>query len=179
MMGVLGVSPTVYGWTFASTALGIMSGAFINGRLSARGVPGPTLIGIGLAASVAASLAILGLAHTTLVSVGTILPLLVLNTFCLGFVGPNTNQGAMHPLPDIAGIAAAIMGSGRMIVGAVAGVLVSLTFDGHSAHAMGLTMSLFALAALAVYFFFVRPAERNATLAFAVAENDPEPKFHP
>jgi DHA1 family bicyclomycin/chloramphenicol resistance-like MFS transporter len=165
MMGVLRVSPTNYGWTFAATALGIMAGAFINGKLSGRGVPGPTLIAGGLIASTAASLAILGLAHTPWVSVATILPLLVLNSFCMGFIGPNTNQGAMHPLPDIAGLAAAIVGSGRMIVGAAASVIVSLIFDGRTAHAMGLTMSVFAVAALGVYFLFVRPAERNAELA--------------
>ena len=179
MMGVLGVSPTFYGWTFASTALGIMTGAFLNGKLSARGVPGPTLIAIGLVGSAVVSLAILGLAHTSLVSVATILPLLVLNTFCLGFVGPNANQGAMHPMPDIAGVAAAIVGSGRMLVASLASVIIALIFDGRTAHAMGLTMSLFALAALAVYFLFVRPAERNAALAFVITENDPEPELRP
>jgi DHA1 family bicyclomycin/chloramphenicol resistance-like MFS transporter len=172
MMGVLGVSPTNYGWTFAATALGIMAGAFVNGKLSARGVPGPTLIAAGLVASAAASLAILGLAHTPLVSVATILPLLVLNSFCIGFIGPNTNQGAMHPLPDIAGLAAAIMGSGRMITGALASVIISLIFDGHTAHAMGLSMSVFAFAALAVYFLFVRPVERNAAFARVTEERD-------
>jgi DHA1 family bicyclomycin/chloramphenicol resistance-like MFS transporter len=179
MMGVLHVSPTVYGWTFAGTALGIMAGAFINGKLSARGVPGPRLIAMGLIVSALASLSILGLAHTPLVAVVTLLPLLVINAFCIGFIGPNTFQGAMHPLPDIAGVAAATLGSGRMILGSFASALIAMTFDGRSAHAMGLVMSVFALAALAVYFLFVRPAERNAALALVVAENEAEVKFGP
>jgi DHA1 family bicyclomycin/chloramphenicol resistance-like MFS transporter len=176
MMGVLGVSPAAYGWTFAATALGIMAGAFSNGKLSARGVPGPTLIATGLVTSTLASLAILGLAHTPAVSVATILPLLVANAFCLGLVGPNTNQGAMHPMPDIAGVAAALLGSGRMMVGAMASVLVSILFDGRTAHAMGLTMSIFSLASLAVYFLFVRPAEGGAAAAVV---SDPEAGIPP
>jgi len=162
MMGVLGVSTAYYGWTFAATALGIMAGAFVNGKLSARAVPASTLLTIGLVTSVTASLAVVALAHSSWMSLGTLLPLLVLNSFCTGLIGPNSNQGALHPVPEIAGLAAAVLGSTRMLTGAFASLLIAFFYDGHTAHAMGTMMSLFSIAALGVYFGSVRPAERRA-----------------
>ncbi len=163
MMGVLGVSPTYYGWTFAATALGIMSGAFTNGRLNARGVPPATLLTAGLFISIISALSLLAVAHSPYAAVKTILPLLILNTFSIGFIGPNATQGVMHPLPDIAGVASAVLGSVRTLVGAAAGFIVSFRFDNHTAHAMAESMSLFSFGSLAVYATVVRPAERAAS----------------
>jgi DHA1 family bicyclomycin/chloramphenicol resistance-like MFS transporter len=165
MMGVLGVPATFYGWTFAATALGIMAGAFVNGKLNARAVPPEILLSIGLITSALTALAVAALSHSGWMQLGTLLPLLVLNTFCAGLIGPNANQGALHPVPDIAGLAAAMLGSTRMMTGAFASLLVSFLFDGRTAHAMGAMMSLFALASLAVYLGLVRPAERRAERA--------------
>jgi DHA1 family bicyclomycin/chloramphenicol resistance-like MFS transporter len=177
MMGVLGVSPMSYGWTFAATSLGIMAGALTNGRLSAYAVPSSTLIPIGLITSALCALAIFGLSHTSWGVLGTLLPLLVLNAFCLGLISPNANQGAMHPLPDMAGLASSILGSSRMMIGALASVFTAMLYDGHTAHAMGLMMSLFSLAALLAYYGIVRPAERRPVpLAIFAAENDVGPE---
>jgi DHA1 family bicyclomycin/chloramphenicol resistance-like MFS transporter len=163
MIGVLGVSRTYYGWTFAATALGIMAGAFVNGRLSARGVPAPTLLTAGLSISVLSALSLVAVSLGGLAHLATILPLLVLNTSCSGLIGPNANQGVMHPMPDIAGVASAVMGSLRMVAGALAGVLIAIFFDGHTANAMACMMSLFSLASFTTYFAVVRPMERNET----------------
>jgi DHA1 family bicyclomycin/chloramphenicol resistance-like MFS transporter len=160
MIGVLGVSPTFYGWTFAATALGIMTGAFTNGRLSKRGVPAARLLTGGLFLSLFSTVVLILVSHSSRVAVATILPLLVVNTFCTGLIGPNAIQGVMHPMPEIAGVASAVLGSVRMFMGAVAGIFVSLIFDGHSAHAMAEGMALFSFASCAVYFGFVRPVER-------------------
>ncbi len=165
MMGVLGVSTAFYGWTFAATALGIMAGAFVNGKLSARAVPASTLLSIGLITSALTALALIAVANSRWVHLGTILPLLVLNTFCAGLIGPNSNQGALHPVPDIAGVASAVLGSTRMLTGAFASLLIALFYDGHTARAMGAMMSLFSLASLLVYFGLVRPVERRAERA--------------
>jgi DHA1 family bicyclomycin/chloramphenicol resistance-like MFS transporter len=161
MIGVLGVSPTFYGLTFAATALGIMTGGFINGRLSRRLVPANTLLTIGLSTSLLAAGLLVVVTHTPFASVATILPLLVLNTFCAGFITPNASQGALHPMPDIAGAASAVLNSTRMIAGAIAGLLAASLFDGRSAHAMAELMTLFSAASFAVYFGLVRRAERR------------------
>jgi DHA1 family bicyclomycin/chloramphenicol resistance-like MFS transporter len=160
MMNVFGLSPAQYGWTFAATAFGIMSGAFVNGRLSARGVSASRLLTFGLTISLVLMLALIAVSHSRFAAVRTILPLLVLNTFCSGLVGPNATQGVMHHLPEIAGVASAMLGASRMFVGAFSGVLVSLIFDGRSAHAMAEIMGLFSAFSWAAYFFLVRPAER-------------------
>jgi DHA1 family bicyclomycin/chloramphenicol resistance-like MFS transporter len=161
MMGVLGVSPTYYGCTFAATALGIMAGSFTNGRLNSRGFSAATLLTLGLSLSTISALSLLAISYSGWASVRSILPLLMLNTFSIGFIGPNATQGVMHPLPDIAGVASAVLGSVRMIVGASAGVLVAFLFDNRTAHAMAESMTLFSAASLISYWLVVRPAERS------------------
>jgi MFS transporter, DHA1 family, multidrug resistance protein len=168
MMGVLGVSPAYYGWTFAATALGIMAGAFTNGRLNARGIVPSTLLGFGLGLSTISALSLLAVSYSGWASVATLLPLLVLNTFSIGFIGPNASQGVMHLVPDIAGVASAVLGSTRMFAGAMAGVVVAFLFDNRTAHAMAESMTLFSVASLVVYWSVVRVAER------AVFQSSPE-----
>ena len=178
MMSVLGVTPSAYGWTFAATAFGIMTGAFINGRLNTRGISGAALLQFGLTLSLATALVLLAISFSGYVSIATILPVLVLNTFCAGFIGANANHGVMHPMPDIAGVASAVLGSTRMLTGAAASVLISVIFDGHTAHAMAMAMTGFALASFAAYWLIVRVAERPVP----VEEEEPledEPDFHP
>jgi DHA1 family bicyclomycin/chloramphenicol resistance-like MFS transporter len=161
MIGVLGVSPTFYGLTFAATALGIMSGGFINGRLSRRRIPANTLLTFGLGLSLVTAASLILVTHTHFASIATILPLLVLNTFCAGFISPNAAQGALHPMPDIAGAASAVLNSTRMLAGAIAGLLAAFFFDGRTAHAMAELMTLFSAASCAIYFGLVRPSERR------------------
>lgn len=179
MMGVLGVSPTSYGWTFAATALGIMAGAFLNGRLNVRGFHASALLTFGLVLSVGSALGLLAISHTGAAYVATILPLLVVNTFSVGFIGPNATQGVMHPMPDIAGVASAVLGSMRMFTGALAGAIVSFIFDGHTAHAMADSMTLFSLASLVVYWIVVRAGERSITPAADEPHLEEDPDFSP
>jgi DHA1 family bicyclomycin/chloramphenicol resistance-like MFS transporter len=164
MMGVLKVSPTYYGWTFAATAIGIMIGAFTNGRLNARGFSVATLLTAGLSLSSLSALSLLAVSYSSCAAVETILPLLMLSTFSIGFIGPNATQGVMHLVPDIAGVASAVLGSIRMIVGAVAGFVVAFRFDNQSAHAMAESMSFFSISALLVYGGIVRRAENSASI---------------
>ena len=179
IMGVLGVSPTFYGCTFAATAFGIMAGAFLNGRLNARSLHPSTLLNFGLMLSSASALGLLAVSHCGLASVATILPLLVIHTFSFGFITPNATQGVMHPLPDIAGVASAVLGALRMFTGALAGAIVSFLFDGRTAHAMADSMTLFALAALTVYWIVVRSAERAAVPVAGESPLDRDPDFSP
>jgi DHA1 family bicyclomycin/chloramphenicol resistance-like MFS transporter len=175
MMGVLGVSPTYYGWTFAATALGIMSGAFLNGRLNTRGFSPATLLHFSLGLSLISAAGLLVISHSHAASVATILPLLVANTFSVGFIGPNATQGVMHPMPDIAGVASAVLGSMRMFTGAIAGVIVSFLFDNRTANAMADSMTVFSFASLTVYLVMVRPAERAAVAIPEIGEPDFSP----
>ncbi len=162
LIDVLGLSTTVYGWFFASTALAIMTGSFLNGRLSLRGVPSSRLLKVGLKLAVASAIALALVSISNNVRVVTLMPLLVLNTFCFGLIAPNAKYGALQPLPDVAGVAAAVLGFTQMLLGGtLASALVAFLYDGRTATAMTSVMTLFALAAIAAYANIVRPVEQQ------------------
>ncbi len=92
LIQILGISTTLYGWFFASTAFAIMAGSFLNGRLSVRGVPPSRLLKVGLTLAVVSALALVLISISNHVRVITLLPLLVLNTFCFGLIPPTRSM---------------------------------------------------------------------------------------
>lgn len=162
LMDVLGVSVQVYGYCFASTALAMMAGAFLNGRLSARGVAASPLLALGLGLGGTASAVLVLITLGKVASVMTLMPLFALGNFSLGFVTPNATHGSLQPMPDIAGVASAVLSGLRMLVGAASSALVAFLFDGHSPLAVTGVMAGFAVSSLLVYLLLVLPAERRA-----------------
>src|SRR6202022_3511680 len=71
--------------------------------------------------------------------------LLVLATFAFGLIAPNAMQGAMQPLPQIAGAAGAATGCIQMATGAVVSGLVATLYDKHSALSMTALMAASSL----------------------------------
>jgi len=156
----VGLKPGQFGLVFAATSLGIMAGAFINGRLSSRGVAPfyPLMAGLILAVVAATALLLM-----TLVGSMPLIPvilILIVGNFAFGLIAPNAMQGAMQPLPQIAGAAGAATGCIQMMTAAVVSALVALLHDQHSALAMTALMSVCSLVALATYLLLARPAER-------------------
>ena len=165
VINVLGVSTSIYGWFFASTALAITAGSFLNGHLSVRGIPPSRLLKVGLTLAVASAIALLLVSISNNVRVATLIPLLVLNTFCFGLISPNAKHGALQPLPEVAGVAAAVLGFTQMFLGGtLASALVTFLYDGRTATAMTGVMALFSIASLAAYVAIVRPAEKRFKL---------------
>ncbi|MBD2165158.1 multidrug effflux MFS transporter [Calothrix membranacea FACHB-236] len=164
MLNVFGVSTTVYGWLFASTAFGITVGSFLNGRLSIQGVPPSRLLSVSLIVGVVSTIALVVVSMSSAAQVATLMPLLVLNTFCRGIVSPNAMHSAIQPVPENAGVAAAVVGFLQMLGGSLASGLVAFLYDGHSAIAMSGVMAAFAISAYAVYTIWARPAERHFAL---------------
>ena len=78
--------------------------------------------------------------------------------FCaMGLIFPNTMHEAVHPLPEIAGIASAILLASQMLFGAVGGALgAALTRDA-SPLGEAEVMTVGALAAGALYALWLRP----------------------
>ncbi|MGE0406407.1 MAG: multidrug effflux MFS transporter, partial [Candidatus Korobacteraceae bacterium] len=161
LLSLLHVSPNVYGLVFAFTSSGLMAGALVNGRLSSRGVAHTPPLVAGLLVSVGSTLALVALTLLDMVSLASILPFFALNTFAIGLLAPNATHGALHPVPEIAGVASALLNLLRMMCGALASALVAFLYDGHTALAMTGSMAGFALASLAVYLFVIRSAERE------------------
>jgi DHA1 family bicyclomycin/chloramphenicol resistance-like MFS transporter len=159
-INVVGLRPGQYGLIFAATSFGIMTGAFFNGRLSGRGVAPfyPMTIGLVLAAVTATALLMMTLAGW--MPLASVIPLLVLCNFAFGLIAPNAMQGAMQPLPRIAGAAGAATGFIQMMTGAVVSGLVATLHDKHSALSMTSLMAVCSLLALACYLLLARPAER-------------------
>ncbi|MEH2067374.1 MAG: multidrug effflux MFS transporter [Nostoc sp.] len=164
MLNVFGVSTTVYGWLFASTAFGIVVGSFLNGRWSMQGVPPSRLLSISLIVAVVSTVALVVISISSAAHVATLMPLLVLNTFCRGIISPNAIHGAIQPVPESAGVAAAVIGFLQMLGGSLASGLVAFLYDGHSAIAMSGVMAAFAIASYAAYTTLARPAERRFAL---------------
>jgi MFS transporter, DHA1 family, multidrug resistance protein len=159
-INVVGLRPGQYGLIFAATSFGIMTGAFFNGRLSGWGVAPfyPMTISLVLAAVTATALLMMTLAGW--MPLASVIPLLVLCNFAFGLIAPNAMQGAMQPLPRIAGAAGAATGFIQMMTGAVVSGLVATLHDKHSALSMTSLMAVCSLLALACYLLLARPAER-------------------
>jgi DHA1 family bicyclomycin/chloramphenicol resistance-like MFS transporter len=159
LINIVGLRPDQYGLVFATTSLGIMVGAFFNSRLSTWGVlPGyPLTIGLGLAA--ASAMLLLAMSLTDWMPLPFVVSLLVLGTLAFGLIAPNAMQGAMQPLPEIAGAAGAAAGCIQMTTGAVASGLVTALYDGRSALSMTAVMVLCSLLVLVAYLLLARPAE--------------------
>ena len=172
LIGVLGVSKRTYGILFACSSLGLMIGALSNARLSRSGVSHHRLIVIGMTAIVSTALTLLVLSSVGALRVVTLVPLVVLGFVGHGMVRPNVVQGALEPVPEVAGVASALMSAAQMVTGATASALVSTFFDGRSAQSMTGVMALCACGAAAVYVFVVRPAER-ANAAIPIIRSEP------
>ena len=161
LIGLMGVGPRTYGALFAVTAVGLMLGALANARLARRGVPAARLVTAGLATIAVAAVVLLALAGAGALHVGLLVPLIVVSHVGQGIVRPNAAQGALEPMPEIAGVAGAVLTGLQMLGGALASGVAASLFDGRTAIAMTGTMTVCALGAAAVYALVVRPAERR------------------
>jgi DHA1 family bicyclomycin/chloramphenicol resistance-like MFS transporter len=175
LIGLMGVSQGAYGALFASASLGLMAGAFLNARLSRRGASHTRLIRVGLTVQAGIALLLLGLAVTGVLSVWTLVPLMIASNVAQGIVRPNAAQGALEPMPEIAGVASAVLTGLQMLFGASASAIAASLFDGRSATAMTGTMAVCATAAAAVYALVVRRAELRSSAARPRA-GDPLPE---
>ena len=162
LIGLMGVSQRTYGALFAATSLGLVAGAFANASLNRRGIPHTRLIVIGLSVIASMSVLLLVLAWTRALTAGVLITLIVISHVGQAMTRANAVQGALEPMPEIAGVASALVTGLQMVVGALTSAIAAALFDGRTAIAMTGTMTVCALGGLAVYLILVRPAERAA-----------------
>lgn len=158
----MGLRPAEYGLVFAATSLGIMTGAFLNGRLSALGIVPDYPLTVGLVLAAGAAVLLLAMTLDGWMPLAVVIPLLVVGNFAFGLIAPNAMQGAMQPLPQIAGAVGAATGCIQMAVGAAVSGLVATLSNAHSALSMTAFMAVCSLLALGSYLLLARPAERTA-----------------
>jgi DHA1 family bicyclomycin/chloramphenicol resistance-like MFS transporter len=154
-----GFSPRAFGLIFACTAIGLMIGSVLAGRLAKRHFGAQVMV-VGLLVSAAASMAALALALTSHFSLATALPLLVVNFIATGAISPNATHGAMEPMAGIAGIASAVLGCMQMVGATLSSLLVGLLYRGTPV-AMTEMMTAFALLSLLVWVVMIRETPRR------------------
>ncbi len=159
LIGLLGLSPDVYGFCFAAIVVGYMAGTFLSGRLTlALGLE--RMVQLGTAVQVAGGAAGLGLLLLDGVTLaGIVLPVVV---FMLGtgLAMPNAQAGAIGPFPRAAGSASALLGFFQMGLAALIGIAVGHG-SGESAFAMMAAIALVALGGALSYWLVVHPAPRQ------------------
>ena len=162
LIGVLGVSPSVFGLCFGSVAVGIMTGTFLSGRFGARlGLDRTILSGTALGA--AAGLTLAGLAWSGILTVAAVIGPMFVFAVGLGLTLPNGMAGAVGPFPRMAGLAAAVAGFLQMTGSALYSVAVGHFYDG-TARPMTTAIALAGVAAL-VCFWRLRWRSPPAVLA--------------
>jgi DHA1 family bicyclomycin/chloramphenicol resistance-like MFS transporter len=159
-IGVAGLRPDQYGLIFSACSAAIMGGAFLDGRLSRRGVASGHVLAVGLNLMTAGSVLLLAITLSDLRSPALLAGLLIVVALAFGLSVPNVMNATM-PLPEIAGAVSAAAGSMQLTAGAVSSGLVSLLFDGRSALSMCAMMALCSFLGLCAYFLIARPAEHR------------------
>jgi DHA1 family bicyclomycin/chloramphenicol resistance-like MFS transporter len=129
LIGVLGVSPTTFGYMFATVMLGNFVASYIAGRIVDR-VGIDRMIVIGAAVCLAAGALLVGTTMTGIVTAWGIVGGAC--AFMVGFalINPAASAGAMSPFARMAGRASMIMGLLNMGAGAAMSFIMGLAHDG-------------------------------------------------
>lgn len=129
IMELYGFSETAFGWIFGFNAFGFILGSQINRFwLKKRDSNSISKISAVLLMVVTGLLTIS--AFLNILSAPALIALLFSSLFLMGFLNPNTTAQALEPFDKNAGIASALIGSFRMLSGALASGLISLFFNG-------------------------------------------------
>jgi DHA1 family bicyclomycin/chloramphenicol resistance-like MFS transporter len=151
-----GVSKTGFAGLFAITASGVIVGSSINAWLINRHVRPKTVLDAALTLEFLSAFALLmvGLGGFGSALVDAALVMVFISAF--GLVFPNAVHEAIHPLPEIAGLASAVVTTTRMLFGALGGVTAAALYRDASPTALGAIMTAAALSAGALYAFWLR-----------------------
>ncbi|KJS62713.1 multidrug effflux MFS transporter [Streptomyces rubellomurinus] len=162
---VFRVSPQTYSLLFGLNSVAIVVMTQLNGRVLARRFTSRALVLGGLGAAVAAGAAlVLGTRLWDLGLIGFCLPLFVLMG-SLGVLLPNTAAEALSLVePQTAGTAAALLGTGNFLAGAVVAPLSSLGGQ-PSAVLLAAVVLVCGLLATATYLALCRPAQMRTAEA--------------
>ncbi|MCR9070810.1 MAG: multidrug effflux MFS transporter [Alphaproteobacteria bacterium] len=160
LIEVVGLSPDLYGYSFATIVVGYMTGSFISGRFGRR-VGGERLILIGGALGALGGGVMAFFAWTDQVTVLTIVLPQMLAMVGVGFVFPNSQAGAIGPFPQMAGSASALVGFFQMGVASVVGLAIGHAFDG-SARPLATGVAVSGFLMLAFFLVLVWPVRNRA-----------------
>ena len=142
---IYGVSPQLYGVVFGMNAVGLVACSQLNRSLAGRLSP-VTVLRVGVVGQSAAGAALLAIVVVGGVGLPGVLPCLFVTVAMIGLIAPNATALALTDYPHAAGSASALLGAFQFAIGAAAAPLVGAA--GLTAVPMGLTMTIFGVAAL-------------------------------
>ncbi|MHC2105463.1 multidrug effflux MFS transporter [Methylobacterium sp. CM6246] len=157
----LGFSPLAYGLVFGASSLSVMGGAFLNGRLSARGIAPERVIGAGLVLATSSAAILLAATLIGPPVAPPVIAAMVGVALAFGLISPNAMHGATDVSPEAAGSASAVAVFLQMPSAAFASDVVGRFFDGRSALSMAAVMLGCCLTAFAAHAGLTRPARRQ------------------
>jgi DHA1 family bicyclomycin/chloramphenicol resistance-like MFS transporter len=149
LIGVYGLTPVEYGFSFGFGVLGYITGTIIAQRLvGRRGMDG--VIAIGVACLAGGGLAMLvGVLTGFGGPAGVVVPM-ALYACGVGLTMPQAQASAMMPFPDRAGAASSFNGLCQMLLSACVGLLVGHLLK-NAALPLPLVMSALGVAALVLF----------------------------
>jgi DHA1 family bicyclomycin/chloramphenicol resistance-like MFS transporter len=151
-----GVSKAGFAGLFAITASGVIVGSTINTWLINRHARPRTVLDVALSILLCAGIALIAVSFAGAKSPLVVAALVMVYISTFGLVFPNVVHEAIHPLPEIAGVASAVVQSIQMLFGAVGGVVAAALYRDGSPLSIGLVMCVGALSALTLYFGWLR-----------------------
>ena len=152
-----GVTKAAFAGLFALTSMGVIAGASLNSALVRRHVKPKTALDLALSLTAIAALALLVVSLAGIDSFAIVTGLAFFYFVAMGLIFPNAAYEAVHPLPDIAGMASAILLSSQMLFGALGGALGATLYRDASPLGIAEVMTVAALTAGALYFLWLRP----------------------
>ena len=159
LMHDLGLSRTAYTMLFGVTALGTILGAFSSAWLSRSAVPVRAMLSGGLLLLVADCALAAALALAGLHKVWTIVGPMFVMLFCFGLTTPAVTLEALETVPHLAGSGSGVLRSLQMIVGSAASGFLAAWCARRGVQpesSIMLTVLVFAVAAVAIYFSALR-----------------------
>jgi len=151
-----GVSKAGFAGLFAVTASGVIIGSAINTWLINRHARPRTVLDVTLCLLLCAGMALVAVALARVGSPLVAAALVMVYVASFGLVFPNVVHEAIHPLPEIAGVASAVVQSVQMLLGAAGGMAAAAFYSNGSPLSIGLVMAIGSICALALYFGWLR-----------------------
>jgi MFS transporter, DHA1 family, multidrug resistance protein len=154
LIDVVGLTPDLYGLSFAGVVIGFMIGSFTSARISSR-LGGAQMILMGGCLTALGGLVMAGFAWTSAPTVWTVVGPQAFAMIGVGFIMPNAQAGAIGPFPTMAGAASALMGFTQMGLAAMVGLGIAVAFDG-TARPMATGVAIAGVLALTAFLGLVR-----------------------
>lgn len=151
-----GVSKAGFAGLFACTASGVIVGSMINTWLINRHARPRTVLDISLSLLLFAGGALIVVALAAVHSPFVVAAFVMIYIASFGLVFPNVVHEAIHPLPEIAGVASAVVQSVQMLFGAIGGMAAAAFYSHSSPLSIGVVMAVGSICALALYFGWLR-----------------------